>query len=461
MSIKGDIYLRLFLPFSFALLLAAIFAWWTATNIIEGTLEQRLEGQLIHAASVLAEGSVPLTPELLRRLGHLLRADIMLIHPDGSQSFTTLAAHEAPLGQAVGAVVKRYTNLSSAVGTPFVFQQIPYLTVIFPMADARDQRYSAVAMVASLEEVRQASLSAAWRLGGAAFVSILILAILGHYLARGITGPVKELALMASRIASGDRSVRAMLKAGNEIGELAQALNEMTEKLAVYEEEVARSSRLAAVGQTAARVAHEIRNPLTAIKMQIQLLHEAVGPQQQGITRSLLAEIQRLELIVASTLDLSRPAQLSCTATDLNELVRELARLLAPQFEHCAIRLDMHCADGLPPALLDSNRVKQVLLNLLINAADALPEGGRIRLETTYNAAERRIGVVIEDSGPGISAEKMAQLFTPLESNKPGGFGLGLSLSKELIELHGGHIEVDNSPLGGARFQVWFPQKDL
>jgi len=461
MSIKGDIYLRLFLPFSFALLLAAIFAWWTATNIIEGTLEQRLEGQLKHAASVLAEGSVPLTPELLRRLGHLLQADIVLIRSDGSQSFTTLAAHEAPLGQAVGAVIKRYTNLSSAVGVPFVFQQIPYLTVISPITDAHDQRYNAVAMVASLEEVHQASLSAAWRLGGAAFVSILILAILGHFLARGITGPVKELALMASRIASGDRSVRAMLKAGNEIGELAQALNEMTEKLAVYEEEVARSSRLAAVGQTAARVAHEIRNPLTAIKMQIQLLHEAVGPQQQGITRSLLGEVQRLELIVASTLDLSRPAQLNCAPTDLNELVLELTRLLAPQLEHRGIHLDIHRANSLPPALIDSNRVKQVLLNLLVNAADALPDGGKILLETTYNASGKSIGVMIEDSGPGIPPEKMARLFTPLQTDKPGGFGLGLSLSKELIELHGGHIDVDSGTLGGARFRVWFPQKDL
>lgn len=460
MSIKGDIYLRLFLPFSLALLLAAMFAWWMATSIVASTLEHRLEGQLRHAASVLADGSVPLTPELLRRLGHLMRADVVLVRADGRQGFTTLPEQQARLSKAVVDTVMRHAPLSSPVSVSFVFQRTPYLAVIYPITNGRDPRYASVATLASLAEVRQASLNAAWSLGVAVFVGILILAVLGHYLARGITTPVRQLAAMASRIASGDRHVRAAVEGRNEIGELAKTLNEMTERLAEYEEEIAHRTRLAAVGQTAARVAHEIRNPLTAIKMQIQLLHESGDPRQREITRSLLDEIRRLELIVTSTLDLSRPAQLSRAATDINELVRELAQLLEPQFHHRGIQLDILCAKDLPRADLDGNRVKQVLLNLLVNAADALPDGGRIRLETLYDPNEERIGIVIEDSGDGIPADKMEHLFTPLQTDKPGGFGLGLSLSKELIELHGGHIEVDNGTLGGARFRVWFPLKD-
>ncbi len=460
MSIKGDIYLRLFLPFSVALLLAAILAWWMATSIVTNALERRLAGQLNHAASVLADGSVPLTPELLHRLGRLMRADIVLVRNDGRAGFTTLPEDKASLGLEVAATARRHAPLASPVSTPFVFQRTPYLMAIHPLTHSRDRRYASVATVASLEEVRRASMNAAWSLGGAVFAGILVLAVLGHTLARGITRPVRQLATMATRIAGGDRSVRATVDGGNEIAELAKTLNEMTARLADYEEEIAHANRLAAVGQTAARVAHEIRNPLTAIKMQIQLLQESGDPQQRAITRSLLDEIRRLELIVTSTLDLSRPARLERAPTDVNALVRDLAHLLAPQFEHRAIRLGLDCADDLPPANLDGNRVKQVLLNLLVNAADALPGGGQIRLETLYDANGGRIGIVIEDSGPGIPADKMAQLFTPLQTDKPGGLGLGLSLSRELVELHGGHMEVDNGPLGGARFQVWFPLKD-
>jgi signal transduction histidine kinase len=261
---------------------------------------------------------------------------------------------------------------------------------------------------------------------------------------------------MAGQIASGNRAVRVDVRRQDEVGALAHSLNSMADRLSRYEQQVADQSRLLTLGELSAKVAHEIRNPLTAIKMQLQLLEDEVPAAARPRLATLLDEVRRLELIVAATLQLGRPDQLSRRALDLNALVTEVLDLVGPQFGHRHIATTLSLATGLPQCQLDADRVKQIMLNLLNNAADELPNGGHIRV-STKKLVTGGIALEISDSGPGIPVEKREALFEQTSSGKSSGFGLGLRVTRELVELHGGTIEVADGELGGVLIRVIFP----
>ncbi|MEL7449229.1 MAG: ATP-binding protein, partial [Pseudomonadota bacterium] len=318
-----------------------------------------------------------------------------------------------------------------------------------------DRRYAAVATLAPLSEVQQAARRSGALLGVAALVAMALLAWLGHRIARSITDPVLQLAGLAAAIAGGDRKTRVAETGSGEIDTLTKALNDMADSLQSSERELARNNRLAALGEMAARIAHEVRNPLTAIKLQLQLLQERVHGDNAGRIGGLLEEMRRLELIVDTTLESSRPAKLEASRTNLNRIVEDVTALMAPSFRHKGIRLDAELG-SIEDTMLDPNRVKQLLLNLLTNAADALPKGGDILVST--HAHNEEICLVVEDSGAGFSTPPELELFSEPVDSSSGGLGVGLLLTRELAELHGGRIEAGTSKkLGGARLTVYFP----
>jgi len=451
---KGNLHLRLFIPYSITLIITVMLAWWIATGVLAAALERRLDNQLQHATEVLAEGNIPLSAPLLQRLGRLLHSDFLLLTPHGEIAMSTLP-DAAPLHEAILAAWRGHPDQHQSTGLSA--GSIPYRLVVQPLRLPRDERYAAVAALAPLDDVRAAVTQAGWWLGAAALVGSLVLAWVGHLIARSLAIPIQQLSRMAERIAAGDRSVQAPAGQHNELGVLARALDTMTRRLEIYEQEIATQNRLAALGEMAARIAHEIRNPLTAIKMQIQLLEEFPETVSVDKTRRLQEEIRRLELIVSTTLALGREQQLQVERQDLNLLVAEVAELVAPQLEHRDIRLETQL-EALPATNLDSTKVKQILFNLITNSVDALPEGGRIRVLTRHEPAHDRLQLQVEDSGAGIAPELQRKLFTQSVNARDGGLGVGLLLCRELVELHGGSIAVDSgAELGGARFTIHFP----
>ena len=452
---KGNLHLRLFIPYSITLIITITLAWWIATSVLAATLERRLDNQLVHATEVLAEGNIPLSDRLLQRLGRLLHSDFVLITSRGEIAMTTLPGDAGALH--TGILTAWRTEPLVVQSTRLTEGAIPYLLVVHPLNLSRDNRYTAVAALAPLGDVRTAVAQAGWWLGAAALLGTLVLAWVGHLTARSLAIPIQQLSRMAERIAAGDRTVQAPLEQRNELGVLARALETMTRRLDIYEQEIAQQNRLAALGEMAARIAHEIRNPLTAIKMQIQLLEESPDTLSTRKTRRLQDEIRRLELIVSTTLALGREQQLQLDRQDLNLLVREVAELIAPQLEHRDIELETRL-EALPETALDGDKAKQILFNLITNSVDALPEGGHILVHTRHDPAHHRLELQVEDSGSGIAPELQRKLFTQSVNVKESGLGVGLMLCRELVELHGGTITVATSTtLGGAKFTVRFP----
>jgi signal transduction histidine kinase len=455
----STIYLRLLVPFALLLLVGTVVAWWLGTALLSRTLEDRVSSQINHAVDVVSQPSFPLTEQVLGRLSNLLRASVLMVDVDGNIELNEDIQRRAELLDALRA----YHSDWVAEGRQLAEYRIKvsgrdYLLVL-QRAEARWlPDYSAVLAFAELSDVQSATQRGGLWLAGLTFCGISLLAFVGHLVARSITVPVGELSAMAGRIAAGDRAVRVDIHRRDEVGALAQSLNSMAQRLAQYEQQLVEQSRLATLGELSVKVAHEIRNPLTAIKMQMQLLADELPEAALARLDSMLDEVRRLELIVASSLQLGHPEKLDRRLLDLNTLVRDVVHLMEPQLQHRHIEVDTVLGEALPQVLLDGDRVKQILLNLLTNAMDELAQGGRIRVSTTRqdNAA-----LVLEvcDSGTGVPQRQRETLFEKSDSSKATGFGLGLRVTRELIELHGGTIEIADSDMGGALFRVRFPME--
>ena len=454
MRFRPSLYWRLTLALLGPLLLAMLAAWAIGVGIVTQALEQRVERQSRNAATVLAAWGLPYTPELLRRLASLQQADFVLLDRDGRVALST----SPDVGPALDAFLAGHSGRMDAAGDSFrVADPVPSVAVYQPISESQDPRYSALVAVTSLEDASAAARRAALWLGLAMLTAAALLAALLLSLVRSITRPLSELSAFADRIATGERSERVHLPRPDEIGALAESLNSMMARLAEYESRLASRSRLAALGDMSARLAHEIRNPLTGMKLHLQLLAERAAPREQPRLQQLLGEVQRLELLVSSTLMLGAEQPLESAPVDLAELVADVLDLMQPSLEHRGIVVERAHVE-MPPVTADRTRLRQALLNLVVNAADAMPRGGRLRVCTELEVAARRALLAVEDSGPGVSDELRARLRTDSVSTKPFGLGLGLVVCRDVAAAHGGELGIERSvALGGARFVVALP----
>jgi signal transduction histidine kinase len=222
------------------------------------------------------------------------------------------------------------------------------------------------------------------------------------------------------------------------------------------------AEKLAAVGTMTAGLSHEIRNPLNAAGLQLAVLERRVRRLGVGDQPLLLEplrlvrdEIGRLEHLLEDFLQFARPRELNVAAVDAAAAVESVVGFLAGDAEKRKIRLEEAVTPGLVATAADPERLRQVLMNLAINALDATPGGGRVRIEASAEGED--VLFTVDDSGPGIAPEARERLFEPFFTTKPSGSGLGLAIVHAIVSQHGGSVSVDASPLGGARFSVRLP----
>jgi len=215
----------------------------------------------------------------------------------------------------------------------------------------------------------------------------------------------------------------------------------------------------ALVGTIASGLAHEIRNPLSTLRMNLQLLREdwenpITEREQKGRKRIdvLLRETERLDTVVSDFVRFASGHALRLEPTNLNELAGELLDFLAPQAERARIRLRREFDPALPRVEVDPNLFRQAILNLLVNAQQVMPGGGEITVRTQSNGQTVRLSVT--DTGPGIPVEHREKIFSLYFSTKPGGTGLGLPMVKKIVEEHRGTVEVESQPRRGATFTL-------
>jgi signal transduction histidine kinase len=245
---------------------------------------------------------------------------------------------------------------------------------------------------------------------------------------------------------------------------IADQIGAVVERLQESRREALRAEQLAAVGQMAAGIAHELRNPLMAMKILVQAAAEASPPHLAD--RDLLVleeEITRLERSTETFLDFARPPQIERRTFDLRFVVGQVIDLVSARADRQGVRLTCDFPEEATiPIRADMGQVRQVLLNLLLNALDAVQEGGTVsvEIETAESASDgtpRWVTIRIRDTGRGLPGELGSKIFEPFVSTKPTGIGLGLSISKRIVESHGGQIVAVNHPDGGAEFEIRLP----
>jgi signal transduction histidine kinase len=229
------------------------------------------------------------------------------------------------------------------------------------------------------------------------------------------------------------------------------------------EEEVFRNTeRLISLGELSARVAHEIRNPLTGVRTTVQFVASKLraGDSRKDDLQDVLKELDRIEQIITDLLLFARPQAARPAPTDLREIVEKVLDNLAWRLEEAGIEVDRDLDEELPPVQTDPDMAQQVVLNLAINAIQAMPEGGTLRVTTSLRRTRSKksyIDVVVADSGPGIPDEVKEKIFDPFFTTRSMGTGLGLSISLQIAREHGGNLTARNLAQGGAAFKFSLP----
>ena len=240
--------------------------------------------------------------------------------------------------------------------------------------------------------------------------------------------------------------------------QMEEKIQKTTADLRKTEAQLIRSEKLAALGQLAAGIAHEIRNPLTSINILIHSLTENLpsGDSHREDLKVIEEEINRINEILDRFLRFAKPAPPLLERTDVASIFEETLQLIRPRIEKQLIVVQKEF-QALPIILMDREQMKQVALNLLLNAVQAMPKGGTLMLRGQNSEDGQWIRISIQDSGMGIPNEDMNKLFDPFFSTKEGGVGLGLSIAHRIIDQHHGKIEVESTPGEGTLFTIWLP----
>ena len=297
----------------------------------------------------------------------------------------------------------------------------------------------------------------------------LLIGILGAlFLARRITGPIKKLAEGTVKIANGDFSQKIDIDTQDEIGHLAQNFNEMSHQLQLTKERMEATQRkliqaekLASIGRIAAGIAHEIRNPLTSVKLNIQKVLE--GNELEEIEKDHLSisqeGISHIENFIKELLNFTRISELNLNRFAVEQIVDESLKMISDSLELKNIRLDKDFQEEVPEVFVDGDKLRQVFLNILRNACEAVDGGGKITISLSClkDDSGRKAKVEISDDGCGIPEEDWENIFEPFYTTKSSGIGLGLANARKIIEQHRGSIRVKRKEGKGACFEIRIP----
>jgi two-component system sensor histidine kinase HydH len=264
--------------------------------------------------------------------------------------------------------------------------------------------------------------------------------VVGQLVVRRVTAPLGSLVQFARELSPEDVGRRAPVSQ-DEMGVLAEAFNGVLDRHERSQQALVRSEKLALAGLFAARVAHDIRNPLASIKMQTQLLRaRASDDDERAALTAVLQDVNQVELVIQDLVDVARPESLTREPASINAVIREALRHLEAQFTHRKIAVRLALADPIPALRLDRVRFRQALLNLLVNASEAMPTGGTVDVRS--RADDGVVSVEICDDGTGLPADGLDRLFDPFFSTKREGVGLGLVNVQAVVHGHGGEIRL-------------------
>jgi len=362
-----------------------------------------------------------------------------------------------------------------------VYKEWPVFLYTFPFKDRRGKNIGGVTILQHSTFVEEDIKKAEWSI----LTTTLLLiggtvALIFFTTRRWVANPLFQLRDGIKNIARGNLNSRIDLRRGSEeISEVTKAFNQMavdlkqardqiiqeTEAKLELEKSLRHSEKLTIIGKLASELAHEIRTPLTSINIFIQSLEKEIDidEDREQDFRIIKKEIDRINENISRLLNFARPEEPQFQQINAHELLKDTLGLLMPKIKKNNIQLDLSLTDPLPPMEGDSKQLGQVLLNLLLNAIEAMPQGGTLKIqsniETNPDNKDKFFQIVIQDTGQGIPESDIPHLFEPFFTTKKEGTGLGLSIVNSLVQKHHGRIEVESELGRGSSFILTLPMR--
>jgi two-component system, NtrC family, sensor kinase len=312
---------------------------------------------------------------------------------------------------------------------------------------------------------------------GVAILALSVLAIAVGLLATAVAAralrPVRTLIEGVSRIGRGDYSAQLGIQGDDEVAvlagefdQMARSLQDREAQLRAQQQALLRAEQLAAVGRISAQVAHEVRNPLSSIGLNVELLQDALGkarferPEEAGEAQEIIGavtrEVDRITEITEEYLRMAKPPQPQLQAEDLNQVLGNVLDFSREELDRAKVTVVRRLAQQAPRALADEAQLRQVFLNLLRNSREAMSAGGQLVVESRVENGA--VEVLFSDSGRGIAAGDRERIFDPFFSTKERGTGLGLAVARQILQAHGGSIDCESAPGQGTTFRIRLPR---
>lgn len=416
---------------------------WTAYSAAAAARSQ-IFADLGHIADTVQQATFPRNLQTLRLMKGLSSADLLLcdkhdrpILDDEGNPLTTLPTVPETLPH----------DFDNGTPTPIRVAGTEYLCRGVRLTHDRLYLFLPATI---LEEAVARAVRPAIAIGSVGGAAAVLLA-LGF--TQGLTGRIQDLQRRTRLIAAGDFSPMPLQPRGDELADLGRSINDMAQQLARFQESQKATERLRLLGQVSGGLAHQLRNGIAGAKLALQLYERELqaGPDadssdgraepSQRPDDALAVALRQLTLMesyLRRFLDLGKAIEPRRQSTDLAGLARETADLLRPQCTHANIELRLDVADRLAPMSVDAGQIRQVLFNLISNAIEAAGPGGDVEVRLTAAGAGAMFEVC--DSGPGIADSVQPRLFEPFNTGKPEGIGLGLAVSRQIVEAHGGKL---------------------
>lgn len=368
------------------------------------------------------------------------------------------------IGEQLGAT-KKERIIKAELGEP-VSKEGKVYNVILPVI-AGNEHYGYIHLKINIEDFSEIMHSHAIKRIVATSVVFGIGIILAVILSWMYTKPIHNIVNAARTVAAGDLSLELKTERKDEIGELTHSFNYMVQKLReerALEEKLREAEHLSGIAQLAKSIAHEIRNPLNFISLSIDHLKKKYMPQGnedkaqfETLIVSIKHEIQRLNKLVGDFLEYGKPMRLSLQVIDLGNLIGEVLELVRAKAEKDGIRITYRNGE-IPVLSVDPELIKTCIFNIILNAFQAMPEGGDLTVITETSNGKAHI--IVEDTGEGVSKENMQKLFDPFFSTKRTGLGLGLAMTKRVVEEHGGKADFQSTEGKGSVMTISLPIRE-
>lgn len=401
----------------------------------------------------------PITFALVREAAQALDGDDPTLAPFRREVLDELAAIEAlqgsdpeSFGQLFQALAVGDRNTADRVRDDLVRREAESAARLRAIKSRIEEEMARLTATAQAREKR-----AFWLLAGLAMLTLAV-GVATSFYARRVLAPLTVVTERAKAVAEGDLSPRPVVADESEIGELALTFETMVAAIQRARQELVQAERLATIGKMAAHITHEIRNPLSSMGLNIELLEEELerggtDSEQIQLVSAIKSEANRLSRIAEQYLSVARRPRPVLERESAEDLVRELLSFVRLELDKANVSSEVRADTDVPDVLVDESQLRQALLNLIRNAREAMPSGGEIKVEIA-RATGGGVDLTIADTGAGIPEDVRASIFDPFFTTKQRGTGLGLAVTRDIVEAHGGTIVCEPREGGGTTFRI-------